>query len=175
MSDKFWKWPTFAKDHEALAHIIKTYNIKTIFEFGTWEGASTQHMAQQSGVEKVVTLDIHEELDVEYKHNAHQKTNKNHYGKWITSDKVTQIFCDSLKYKPTEEFDMVFVDANHDYEHIKNDTELALQMKPKVIVWHDFESPGNPDVTKYINEQRALGKRIFVHPFSIVAYMEVEE
>ena len=175
MNDEPWKWPTFDEDHAALAYIIKTYDIKTIFEFGTWEGISTQHMAEQPGVEKVTTLDIHEGLDVEYKHNAHQKTTKDHYGKFITSDKVTQIFCDSLKYEPTEEYDMVFVDANHDYEHIKNDTELALKMNPKVIVWHDYHSPGNPDVTAYINEQRALGKRIFLHPFSIVAYMEVEK
>lgn len=170
-----WKWPTFDIDHEALASVIKKYNVKSIFEFGTWQGVSTQHIAEQPGVEKITTLDINEDMDVEYTHNAHQKTKKENYGKYITSKKVTQIFHDSMTFTPTEDFDMVFVDANHDYAHIKNDTELALKMHPKIVVWHDYESPGNPDVTKYINEQRALNKKIFIYPGSIVAYMEVEK
>ena len=169
-----YNWPFVKEDHLALISLIEKFNIKSVFEFGTWEGYTTQLMAEHSIVENITTLDIHDEMDVEYTHQFHNKTKKENYGKFIKSNKVKQIFCDSLKYNPTKQFDMVFIDGNHDFKHIKNDTELALKMKPKLIVWHDYESPGNPDVTLYLTTLIKEGKKIFIFPNSVVAYMEVK-
>lgn len=166
-----YNWPSIKEDHIALMSIISKFNIKTIFEFGTWEGYTTQLMSLHPNVNKIVTLDINNEFDVDYEHGAHGKTNKDNYGKYFKGNKkITQVFCDSLKFEPTENFDMVFIDGNHNSEHVKNDTELALKMNPKVIAWHDYESPGNPDVTYYISDLMKQGKNIKLFPNSIVAY-----
>ena len=116
-----YNWPTVKEDHLTIINLIEKYNIKSVFEIGTWEGYTTQLIAGHPNVEKVTTLDIHENIDVKYKHQFHNKTKKENYGKFIKSNKVKQIFCDSLKYSPTENFDMVFIDGNHDYKHVKND------------------------------------------------------
>lgn len=170
-----YNWPSVKEDHLALMSIIDKFNIKTIFEFGTWEGYTTQLLSLHPNVTKITTLDIHENIDVAYEHRAHNKTNINNYGKYFKGNKkITQIFCDSLKFNPIENVDMVFIDANHDYEHVKNDTELALKMNPKVIAWHDYHSPGNIGVEIYIDELIAKDYNIIHIPDSVVAYWEVE-
>jgi len=166
-------WPSVISDHEALLFLIEKYNVKMLFEFGTWQGHTTQMMAECSNVEKIYTLDVHNNLDISYTHASHGLSPIENYGKFITSKKVEQIFHDSMTYKPNKEVDMVFVDANHDYTHVKNDTELALKMNPKVIAWHDYHSPGNPGVEQYIDELIKNGYDIKVYPNSIVAYVDV--
>lgn len=48
--------------------------------------------------------------------------------------------------------DMVFVDANHDYEWVRRDTELALHTNPRCIAWHDYSNPMEPGVMKFISD-----------------------
>jgi hypothetical protein len=53
-----------------------------------------------------------------------------------------------------ESVKMVFIDADHTYEAVKNDTENVLeQMKKGYIFWHDFHNHLHDDylgVTKYL-------------------------
>ena len=172
-----YRWPSVKEDHIALLTLIDRYNVKTIFEFGTWEGYTTQLLAEQPAIEKVFTLDIHKDIfpAVNYDHPSHGKTLKENYGKFIKSKKVEQIFHDSLTYKPDKKVDMVFIDGNHDFQHVRNDTQLALKMNPKIIAWHDYDSPGNPGVKVFIDLLISEGKKIKVFPNSIVAYLEVEK
>ncbi len=169
-----YNWPSVKDDHLALLSIIEEFDVESIFEFGCWEGYTTQLMAEHPNITKIKTLDICEDMDVEYTHASHSKTKKENYGKFIKSDKVELVFCNSLEYEPEGQYDMVFIDGNHDFEHVKNDTELAYKMNPKVIVWHDYESPGNPDVSFYLSDLMKEGMKIIKFPGSIVAYLEVK-
>jgi hypothetical protein len=59
--------------------------------------------------------------------------------------------------------DLVFIDGNHDYEWVKHDTDLALRLGAKIIVWHDYGT--EPGVTRAVDELgegvvRVLGTRI---------------
>lgn len=49
--------------------------------------------------------------------------------------------------------DFVFIDADHSYDAVSKDTDLARQLiRPGgILAWHDYQHPGNPDVKKYIH------------------------
>jgi len=62
----------------------------------------------------------------------------------------------TLDPKDIQEADMVFIDADHSYDHVKQDTEIAREAmgdKPAIIVWHDYNFPEiGEGVTRYIDE-----------------------
>ena len=44
-----------------------------------------------------------------------------------------------------KQFDMVFIDGNHSFEYVKNDTKIALELikdENSVIAWHDYKMMG---------------------------------
>jgi len=162
-------------DKEALNKIIQTYNIKSVFEIGTWEGATSLFFWNNPIVKRVKTIDIHKEMGIDYIHNIHKLQNKEFYGKYIKNTGVEFEFCDSMKYNPKdgEQYDMVFIDGNHNYNYVKNDTELAFKLNPKLIVWHDYNSEGNEDVLIFVTELQKQLKKIKVCDNSNIAFLEV--
>ena len=165
-----------AEDKKALKKLIKNYDIKSIFEIGTWEGATALFLMNQTNITKVKTIDIHRNMNVDYSHALHPLGGKDFYGKHIKDTNIIFEFCDSMKYIPTkiEQYDMVFIDGNHDYAHIKNDTELAFKLKPKIIVWHDYGSPGNDDVLLFITELQKQKRKIRIFNNCCIAYLETK-
>ena len=94
---------------------------------------------------------------------------KENYGKYARGPNYEIEFHDTRTYEPNgQEFDMVFIDANHDYEYVKADTELARKFNPKVIAWHDYGS--EPGVMKYIDELKKEGKEIIGFEKSLIVY-----
>ncbi len=189
-------WPSVIADHIALISLIEYFNIKTVFEFGTWRGCTTLLFYSHPNIKKVATLDIHKDMNITYNspkrgamdakgdmriHEAHPQSEKNFYGSFFRGKPIKQIFCDSMKYVPAEKYDMVFVDANHDYTHVKNDTELALKMAKKIIAWHDYNNGvlgvlGEPGVVVYLDELINAGNKIVAtYPGSCVVFMENKE
>ncbi len=142
-------------EHIVLITLIGKYNIKTIFEIGTWIGYATQLMASHPNVTKVKTIDDNRSF-----------INKN--------KKIEVEFIASNHYKPKEDeyYDMIFIDDGHTYDEVKRDTNLALKFKPKIIVWHDYiDCEG---VSRYVDELKAEGRNIkFVKDVNI-AYMVIE-
>ncbi len=189
-------WPSVLADYIALISLIEHFNVETVFEFGTWRGCTTLLFYSHPNIEKVTTLDIHKDLNVTYNspkrgamdakgdihiREAHPQSDKSFYGSFFRGKPIKQIFCDSIKYVPTDKYDMVFVDANHDYAHVKNDTELALKMAKKIIAWHDYNNGGlgvmgEPGVVAYLDELKKAGNEIMAaYPGSCVAFMENKE
>ena len=73
------------------------------------------------------------------------------------ANKITQIYSDSATYDYSslyKKVDLIFIDAAHDYENKKTDTENALKMLADngVILWDNYDDILNPDVTKYLGE-----------------------
>ena len=57
--------------------------------------------------------------------------------------KITQIYCDSTSFDHSEyrkKVDLIFVDASHEYDSVRSDSEKALEMLASggVILWHDY-------------------------------------
>lgn len=59
--------------------------------------------------------------------------------------------------------DLIYIDADHSYDGVKRDTELADQIinrsEPSVIVWHDYH-PSLPGVVRLLDERAATHKRL---------------
>lgn len=56
-------------------------------------------------------------------------------------------------------FDLIYIDAAHDYDSVKKDIELYLPKCKRIIAGHDY-SPEWPGVTQSVNE--ILGKPDFI-------------
>ena len=73
-------------------------------------------------------------------------------------NQVVQLLEDSLTSNCTDfknQFQYIFVDANHEYGYVKQDTENAFEMLSEgkgVIIWHDYCYPLFPELTAYLDE-----------------------
>lgn len=133
-------------------------NARRIFEFGTYRGQTTCGLASVCKDAQIYTLNLPLNDDPRY---------APYIGMYIARspdrDRINQIFCDSRTFDTTpycRSMDYIFIDGDHSYEGVKNDTEKALQLlKPGgIIVWHDYaaKSPGVLEYLAEFSQQRPL-------------------
>lgn len=178
-----------------LATICKVLQPEKVFEFGTFTGASTLAIASNSREDvEVHTLDIPP---------ANRKSHRTGVGSDIPFEfEIGQAFRatswearihihtgDTKQFDISEfrqQMDLVFIDADHTYSFVKNDTEKALEMlKPGgVILWHDYRwddiSPECEGVTRFVNEffeqagdcHEIAGTRFAVYQSPVSEYRE---
>lgn len=129
-------------DYYFLSWIAKAIKAQKYFEIGTWKGLSAYNIISNNNNNlEIYSLDIpfdHPEIKMynipEEIFGYYSKENKN----------IHHIKCDSksFDYKSyKKQFELVFVDGNHSYEYVKNDTKLALELLKgdnSVIAWHDY-------------------------------------
>jgi predicted O-methyltransferase YrrM len=165
----------------AIARHVKA---RRIFEFGTYLGRTTYHLARGEAVERVYTLD----LDPKGEHVAQLKLGQavravldrdlqgHFYRGTPYAERVMQLHEDSRKFDVgpyRQGIDFLFIDAGHSYEMIANDTKLAMQMlKPGgVIVWHDFAPKGQEVVS--FGRDLARDKPLFwIEDTSLLVYVD---
>lgn len=168
-------FPEMIHDHNVLIELVEAFNIKTICEIGTWKGDTALMLYLHPQVKRVKCVDIHKDLGVEFTQSNHSLMNKEEYGVMFRNTFVELVFHDTMTYpKGAEQHDMVFIDACHDYEHVKNDTELALSWNPKIIAWHDYRN-GNTGVDQYVDELISNGVNILksgANPKSCIVAMQ---
>ena len=129
-----------------LSHLVKALAPRRIFEFGTFDGRTTLHLALNSPADaQVTTIDI---VRGSFDFGADTP-----YFKKVTvgecfadspvGGKITMLTADTRKldvapYRGQQ--DLVFVDADHFYDGVINDSHKAFEMvRPGgVIVWHDY-------------------------------------
>jgi predicted O-methyltransferase YrrM len=149
-----------------LAQIVKHQGSERMFEFGTFRGFTTYHLALNSPPSShVFTID----LPAPDLGNARlELTNldliqKPVSGEWFKNteceSKITQLFGDSARFDFTpyvESIDFIFIDGAHSYEYVISDSENARKLiRPNgVIAWHDY--PAYPGVWAALEE---LSKR----------------
>lgn len=163
------RFPTMHQDHAALITAIEMNGCRTVCEIGTWKGDTALMMALHPNIVRVKAIDIHKDMGVEIQEEMkpnHNLMAKEEYGVMFRNTFVELEFADTMKYpRGDQQWDMVFIDAAHDYDHVKNDTELALSWDPKVIVWHDFNI-FNSGVVKFLNEVMEQGMECIIFPNS---------
>jgi len=119
--------------------------VTRIFEFGTFLGRTTAHLAAANSEAHVWTLDLP------------LATNPWRFAEFVGSyfagttgaERITSIRQNAYEFDPApfrKTMDFIWVDGDHSYEGVKNDTEKAFEMVAPggAIMWHDFghESPG---------------------------------
>ncbi len=131
--------------------MAKYRNAQRIFEFGTYLGRTTCGLAGVSERTKVFTLNLPPEADPRY---------GPYIGRLIEASsvksRIEQIYCDSRKFDPkpyAHQMDFIFIDADHSYDGVKNDSEKSFTMLAPggLVIWHDF-APKSPGVSRYLCE-----------------------
>ena len=163
---------TRSAESQVLAALVQAFDPQSIFEFGTYNGFTTLHLAENSMEDAIVyTLDLPKDFDLSkasqrfsYSYDDKQvvRLSMNHiedrlYKGQSQERKIKELFGDSYFFDFTAyhgKIDLIFIDGNHSYQFVKSDTENALKMlSPKgVIVWHDYDYIVHKDVFKYLNE-----------------------
>jgi len=140
--------------------IARHRRARRVFEFGTYLGRTTYHLALGEHVERVYTLDLDPAgaypsgLKIGRAVRAvHERDLQGYfYRDTPVADRIVQLHGDSrtFDYRPyAGQMDLVFVDGGHTYEMVANDTKHALSvLKPGgVVIWHDFAPKGRDVAT----------------------------
>ena len=119
------------------------------FEIGTWRGESVINVSETA--KECYTLNLSKEeilaegLSDKYAdlHGILSKGKEN----------ITHLFGNTLTYnfgKLNTKFDLIFVDGNHSYEFVKNDTKKVFEHlvhENSIVVWHDYAA--HPEKIRY--------------------------
>lgn len=155
-----------------IALIAKHFKPAKAFEIGTYNGLTTLQLALNTPEDtQIFTLDLPpdkrdntkhhlSELDryvaVEFLKRFNTAVGSYFKGKSV-EHKITQIYNDSATFDFSpyySKMDLIFIDAGHDYDNKKSDSENALKMVAPngLILWDNYDDILNPDVTKYLAE-----------------------
>lgn len=123
-------WSTPLADIFVLIKAAQGFDSKRILELGSFRGDTARLLAENTGDQVTIcAVDIDERHGSAYKgtpiaHKIQRKTGR------ISTDLFQQ----------DEKFDLVFVDANHDFDSVVNDTQVAFKVlgDSGVILWHDY-------------------------------------
>jgi len=153
--------------YHVLGSLVRSLEPKTILEFGTYLGVSTQTMALNAPKDcRIYTVDLPDETLPEGfpKLNPidkqHIRKSRHRVGEAFlhssTSRQIIQIRVDSMKFRAeteTGEVDLVFIDGGHSLAVIKNDTENAFRILSATgtIIWDDYFHL-YPDVVQFLDE-----------------------
>ena len=111
-----------------LTNYIEGNNL-IIAEIGSANGESTSIFSRSEKISKIFCIDMWKLRDVE---NEFDRKN---------IPKVIKIKSSSEEAAPEfpdREFDLIYIDASHGYEHIKKDIELWLPKTKRYISGHDY-------------------------------------
>ncbi len=119
------------------------------FEIGTWRGESAANLASVAsecytlnlGDEEMRKLGLPEKYIGLHAHFSRKLSNVKH----IKGNSQTYDFA-SLGKK----FDLIFIDGDHHYEYVKNDTQKVFEHlvhDDSIVVWHDYAR--NPEMIRY--------------------------
>jgi predicted O-methyltransferase YrrM len=149
--------------------IVKWLQPSRILELGTYNGMTTLQMALNAPVgcttytldlppEKAARIQLSKLDELVSKHfRSRFNTEVGGYFKLRKDVNVVQLWGDTSSFDYSVlggQVDLIFVDAGHDYENAKKDTDTAFKLlSPRgVILWHNYADVCCPDVTKCLAE-----------------------
>ena len=116
------------------------------FEIGTWRGESVSNVA--SVAKNCVTLSLPDNTLLEMGMDKAYVALLRQYSKNLKNVTHIQGNSQTFDYKSlNQKFDLIFVDGDHHYESVKNDTKNVFSLlkdENSIIVWHDYgHNPGD--------------------------------
>jgi len=134
-----------------LSSVVKYMGATRLFEFGTFDGFTTWHLAANAApTAKIWTLDLPLNHPARLCRVSHRSVGRIHgcvvgekFLESAEAKKIEQVYCDSLTFEVgryQNQMDFCFIDAGHMYENVCRDTASALAMtRPGgIIFWHDY-------------------------------------
>lgn len=136
-------------DYAIIKGFCKKFENCNYFEIGTWKGESVANAASVS--EKAMTLNLPDDEVRKFKLPEDYLNLIGHFSKNLPN--VIHLKGNSLHYdfsSLNQKFDVVFIDGDHHYELVKNDTEKVfkhLLHEKSIVIWHDYAF--NPEQVRY--------------------------
>lgn len=175
--------------HEELYSIcllVRCVRPKTIFEFGTFNGNTTFHLALNTLPEsRIWTLNLPgEDIAPVFSHSAQDRIvvrdktlSGERFHNTPEASRIRELFGDSARFDYSsfkDKMDFVLIDAGHEYDYVKNDTTKALEMLTANgwLVWHDY--PTAPGVADFLDEF-AQKEKVFRIPNTRLAYSQIRD
>jgi Methyltransferase domain len=180
---------SFLTDIISLCLICRLVAPRVIFEIGTLNGYTTQHLISNTPLDAVLySLDLPAEgaalqLATTFMDGLHIAAHQQSSDQFIVESspeaaRVHRLYGDSatFDYAPYEgKVDLFFIDGAHSYAYVRSDTMNAVKCcKPgSVIVWHDFGRWGTNGVSRWLREYAETHK-VYAVPGGSLAYSVVE-
>jgi len=143
-------WSTPLADTVMLLKIALCTNPKQLMELGSYRGYTALFLAQHISPDaRIVTIDRYPDHGEAYRTTSHASMIERRVG---ATDRAMFARDEPASYN------LIFVDADHSYEGVRNDTELVLPLlSPSgFIVWHDYANwgyfSGQNSVPEYLDE-----------------------
>jgi hypothetical protein len=124
-------WSTPLIDVVVLLKCALGFHSRRILEIGSYLGHTARMLAENTGAEtRITTLDEYPEHGAAYRGTPLEQKIDRRIGKISLEP-----------FQPDEKYDLIFVDADHRFESVVNDTQVAMSLLAKdgVIVWHDYQ------------------------------------
>lgn len=143
-------WSTPIADVVMLLKVAVCSKPKKLMEVGSFRGYTALFLAQHVSPDaKIVTVDRYPDHG-----EAYQNTG------WASmiERRVGETNASMFEHDPPGSYDLIFIDADHSYAGVKNDTELILPLVSQngFILWHDYANWGYFDgkngVPEYLKE-----------------------
>jgi hypothetical protein len=161
-------WSTPLADILMLLKIAVCTEPKRLMEIGSFRGYTALFLAEHISPDaKIVTIDRHPEHGEAYRKTSLASMIERRVGE---TDRAM------FAQDAPASYDLIFVDADHSYGSVRNETELVLPLLSPTgfIVWHDYANWGYFDgqngVPEYLGELGAklpighvLGSTLAVH------------
>lgn len=146
---------------KGLARQIKECNY---LEIGTWMGESVANVA--SVAKHCTTLNLPDEALIKMGEDKNYVALHRFFSKHLKNVNHVQANSQTFDFSSlNQKFDLLFIDGDHHYESVKNDTANAFKLlkdENSIIVWHDYgNNPSNVrwDVLKGILDGTPDDKR----------------
>ena len=167
MGDVTYKvWNMDPLERFCVGAIAQLNKPQRIFEFGTFDGATTLLLAATAPTAQVFTIDLPPESYVAPEEFGYPKSPGDYdsphdevgheFRGTRESERITQLFGDTMTFDFSEyvgTMGLVVVDAGHGYEAARSDTENALRLAGPsgVVIWDDY-IPQWPGVMQAVND-----------------------
>jgi len=154
MGDVTYKvWNMDPMERFCVAAIAQLTKPERIFEFGTFDGATTHLLAKAAPNAEVSTINLPSETYIAPQDFGYPQSPGDYdsphdeigheFRDTPESERITQLFGDTTTYDFNEyvgTMSLVVVDAGHGYEEARSDTENALRLAGPsgVVIWDDF-------------------------------------
>jgi hypothetical protein len=148
-------WSTPLADLVILLKIAVCTEPKRVMEIGSYRGYTALFLAQHISPDaRIVTIDRQPDHGEAYRKTSFAG---------MIERRVGDVDRAMFERDESASYDLIFVDADHSYESVRNDTELVLPLLAPTgfIVWHDYANwgyfSGQNGVPEYLGE---LGARL---------------
>jgi Predicted O-methyltransferase len=125
-------WSTPLIDTVVLVKCALGFKSRRILEIGSYLGYTAKMLAENTSAEtRITTLDEYPEHGAAYRGTPLEQKIDRRIGKISLEH-----------FRAGEKYDLIFVDADHRFESVMNDTQVALGLLAEngVVVWHDYQN-----------------------------------